>query len=485
MTDADRANQHRILLTLTENRYTNVVEEADAYRTPLPAEARTYELVHLVPSSKEPGITNLFRFDELATQVARASDGKHDLPYEDVDAVGATGEAPYRRLIEESRSYHRADRLDRMLPLGVAEPLALPGQRYKLAFTAGLLADVYRRSDPPEDLIPDVPQVLHLEGKYADVDGNGRWWVPSGRVFYAPHECAARVELEQARRHFFLPRRFVDPFDNATLVDFDPHDLVPIEVRDAVGNTVRAEVDYRVIAAWRKMDANRNRSEVAFDALGMVVGTAVMGKPGQRAGDTLDGFDADLDQATIRAHLARPLHDPQAILKQATTRLIYDLFAYERTRDSAQPQPAAVYTLARETHAADLQPGQQTKVQHAFSYSDGFGREIQKKIQAEPGPIADGGPDVNPRWVGSGWTIFNNKGKPVRQYEPFFSASHAFQFANVAGVSSILFYDPVQRVVATLHPNQTYEKVVLDPWMKETWDVTELSQESSCGCNVK
>ena len=27
----------------------------------------------------------------------------------------------------------------------------------------------------------------------------------------------------------------------------------------------------------------------------------------------------------------------------------------------------------------------------------------------------------NPRWVGTGWTIFNNKGKPVRQYEPFFS----------------------------------------------------------------
>ena len=27
------------------------------------------------------------------------------------------------------------------------------------------------------------------------------------------------------------------------------------------------------------MDPNRNRSAVAFDALGMVVGTAVMGKP--------------------------------------------------------------------------------------------------------------------------------------------------------------------------------------------------------------
>ncbi len=204
LTDIDRGLQHRILLTLTENRYTNVVGDADAYRTPLRAESRTYELIHLVPSSQEAGITNLFRFDELAALVARAGDGTHDLPFEDFDAVGATRDAPCRRLIAESRDYYRADRLDRILALGVAEPLALPGQSFKLAFTPGLLALVYRRTDPPQELIPDLPQVMHHEGKYADVDKNGRWWISSGRVFYAPHECAATVELEQARRHFFL-----------------------------------------------------------------------------------------------------------------------------------------------------------------------------------------------------------------------------------------------------------------------------------------
>ena len=117
--------------------------------------------------------------------------------------------------------------------------------------------------------------------------------------------------------------------------------------------------------------------------------------------------------------------------------------------------------------------GEQTKIQHSFSYSDGFGREIQKKIQAEPGPLVEGGPVVNPRWVGSGWTIFNNKGKPVRQYEPFFSATHGFEFGVQVGVSPILFYDPVERVVATLHPNHTYEKVVFDPWRQTTYDVND------------
>ncbi|WP_411916336.1 RHS repeat-associated core domain-containing protein [Paenibacillus polymyxa] len=78
-----------------------------------------------------------------------------------------------------------------------------------------------------------------------------------------------------------------------------------------------------------------------------------------------------------------------------------------------------------------------------------------------------------PRWVGSGWTVFNNKGKPVRQYEPFFTDTHRFEFDVRIGVSPVLFYDPVERVVATLHPNRTWEKVVFDPWRQETWDVND------------
>ena len=37
----------------------------------------------------------------------------------------------------------------------------------------------------------------------------------------------------------------------------------------------------------------------------------------------------------------------------------------------------------------------------------------------------------------------------------------------------MLFYDPVERVVATLHPNHTWEKVVFDPWKQATYDVND------------
>ena len=324
---------------------------------------------------------------------------------------------------------------------------------------------------PGKATLAEVTGILQSDGGYIHSDGDANWWVPSGRVFYSPEPGdSAAQELALARGHFFLPSRFEDPFGNAATVGYDAHDLFPAQTNDALGNSVVAEIDYRVLQPRRMTDPNGNRSQVSFDALGMVVGTAVIGKVGESLGDTLDGFAPDLHEPNLLNHIDHPLADPHAILQGATMRLGYDLFAYQRTQNDPQPQPALVYTLARETHVANLEPGEKSKIQHGFSYSDGFGREIQKKIQAEPGPLQDGGPTLSPRWVGSGWTIFNNKSKPVRQYEPFFSETHRFEFAHAVGVSPVLFYDPVGRVVATLSPNHTWGKVVFDPWRQEAWD---------------
>ena len=196
------------------------------------------------------------------------------------------------------------------------------------------------------------------------------------------------------------------------------------------------------------MDANRNRTEVAFDTLGLVIANAVKGKPEENLGDSLEGLDPDLTDATIHACFEDPLASAHALLGRATTRLVYDLFAVQRSLAGELISPAATCVFARETHDADLAPGSLTRVQTSVSYSDGFGRSIQKKLHAEPGPLVEGGPIVNPRWVGSGWAVFNNKGQPFRQYEPFFSArpqpdgtrrsDHRFEFgAKVRCVSDV------------------------------------------------
>ena len=422
------------------------------------------------PGSFDQRTTRL-GFDQLLGAVATAA----ALAYEEA----LTANQAQKRLIEHVRTQYRPNDLGAaqgdalaLLPPGQLESLALPGESYKLAFTPGLIAKHF--GDKVTDRHARRPKAATCTARATRTGGcaPGASSCRRAPMTIRRPNWRMRAGTSSCRIAFAIP--FIAPDSKPkSVVAYDAHDLSIRETRDALDNVATAVHDYRVLQPRLMTDPNGNRAEVAFDALGMVVGTAVMGKDGEAKGDSLLGFTADLDEATVLAHLEDPLADPHAILQRASTRLVYDLFAYLRSRDQAQPQPAVVYALARETHDADLVDGEQTRIQHSFSYSDGFGREIQKKIQAEPGPLVPGGADVDPRWVGSGWTIFNNKGKPVRQYEPFFSATHRFEFARTEGVSPVLFYDPVGRVVATLHPNHTWEKVVFDPWRQESWDVND------------
>ncbi len=495
----DQAKQNQIHITYTENSVTNPIAENDDYRSPLHCESRTYELTGLIL----PMGQSRFTLAEMLT----AGTGAAFITYEQSLTAGVL----QKRLIEHVRTRYRPDDLGvaqnnplALLPLGTVEPLALPGESYKLAFTPGLLDQVFVRNG--QKLLPANPADV-LEGGgadrggYVDLDGDAHWWIPSGRMFFSPGNADTPTqELAHARTHFFLPHRYRDPFytdqfNTETVVIYDDHKLLMLETRDPLGNAVRAQNDYRVLAPHLIIDPNGNRSEVAFDALGMAVATAVKGKLGQNLGDLLEDFDPDPPLAALQAFVADPQSQASSLLGKATTRIVYDLDRYLR---NGQPPFAA--TLARETHVADA-GGAQTKIQVSFSYSDGFGREIQKKIQAEPGAAPQRSPnvtlpsgDVQPgalvrdangkpvqadtpqRWVGNGRTVFNNKGKPVRQYEPFFSATHLYEEEREmtdTGVSPIPFYDPAERVVATLHPNHTWEKVVFDPWRQTTYDIND------------
>jgi RHS repeat-associated protein len=492
----DQRAQARTHITYTESDVTNAVDQDDDHRTPLPSEARTYELTGYLGS----GYRHRFQAQDFvrieSDRVIHVFD--NEIAYEDAPTRG-----PQRRIVERVRTLYRPDDFGTaggdprtLLPVGQVGRRALAGETYKLAFTAGLLAHVYRRSrdGASEYLVPNAAEVLGALGPhgggYVDLDGDGSWWIPSGRVFYTVEASTAEEELEYAREHFFLPHRYRDAFHTAdhhteSVVIVDKYDLLTLETRDALGNRTTAgerdesdavtsiHLDYRVLQPALVTDPNRNRMRVAFDALGMVVGTAIMGKREESQGDSLDDFDTDPVEAVILEHLSDPLRAPHDLLQRATTRLVQDVFAYHRTRHHARPQPAVVCMLARETHESDLKADEQTAVQHRFTYSDGFGREIQVKSAAESGPLEGGTSHASLRWIGSGWTVFNNKGKPVRKYEAFFTATHTFESANTVGVSPILCYDPLERVVAVVHPNRTWEKIVFDAWRQETWDVND------------
>jgi RHS repeat-associated protein len=487
----DQVRQSEPLINYKENNFTNTIDDSDDYRTPSQCETRMYELTGMTLSTS----TIRFTFE----QILSAATGSATLSVEQTPAAGVQ----CRRLIEHARTYYRRDDLTSALPLGQQDSMALPFDSYKLAFTAGLVANVYAGRV--------TNAMLADQGGYVHTEGDANWWVPSGRTFYSlgPNDNAAQ-ELAFAQDHFFLPHRFRDPFHTSTkstetFATYDAYSLLTVETRDAVGNRVtagertsanvivRSGNNYRVLQPELVMDANRNRIGIVFDALGMVVGTAVMGKPLPEVpeGDLLTPeFEANLTEAEVLDHLADPFAAPQTILRRATSRYVYDIFSYKRTKTQPKVQPCATYRLVRETHDSEPVPPGELRIQHRFTYLDGLGREVQTKTQAEPGPgpTRDGNGDViigpngqpvmtsvaiQPRWAGTGWVIFNNKGKPVRRCEPFFTDTHHFEFDVRIGVSPVLFYDPIERVVATLHPDHTWQKVLFNAWQQDTWDAND------------
>jgi len=359
------------------------------------------------------------------------------------DFVGREAAAPAglcKRLLHWTRAYFRPDsaaqaldppdKFDHQLSHGRIDRLALPYDTYEVVFSPSLLASIY--TSRVSDL--DLRAAGYLKG--ADIDptmppaGRDCWWAPGGRVAFAP-------------RAYYQVQRSQDVLGHVSEVEHDDYALLTHSFTDPMQNRTEAKVHYRVLQPYYLIDANGNRSAVRFDAMGMVSATFVMGRPGANEGDHFD--DTVLE--------ASPADDP-------TTRAQYDLFAYHR--DPEGRRPAAFAASARLRH------GTTSPWQTCWTYSDGFGREIQRKVPAEP--ETPGGP---PRWVGSGWTIFNNKGKPVRTFEPFFSTSHAFEFGIECGVSPTLFYDPVERVAAIIHPNHTFEKIVARPWREARWDAND------------
>lgn len=400
--DVDEQAADRVLVTSHD--YTAPLDGPDVHRTPVRWQTRSHEYTG-------PGAGDL---------------------------LGAAGPG---ELVEHTRVRFRRDDLSGPLPFGELGALALPDREFRLAVDRET-AEVF--GGRLEDAALREAGLVRLDG----LDG---WWLASGTVGYAPGTPGPAAELGFARRHFFLPHRFVDPFGAATEVRYDRVDLLVVQTRDALGNVVATRPDHRTLQPAELVDPNGNRTRTLFDALGLPTATAVLGRSGEGLGDALDGLDPDTE--------TDPLAEPHAVLGRATTRVVHDLWAY--VRDGT---PARVVSLERETHTHELAPGDRTRIRRTVAYSDGFGREVQRATLAKPAP------DGAPRWIVSGWTVFDGKGRVVRRFEPFHASGPGFVADGARGVGSVLCHDPVGRVVATLHPDGSWEKVVVGAWGQESWD---------------
>ncbi len=158
----------------------------------------------------------------------------------------------------------------------------------------------------------------------------------------------------------------------------------------------------------------------------------------------------------------------------ATSRIVYDL-SHGDTR---------VATITREQHTIA-----NPDLQFSFEYFDGLGQSIQKKVRAEKGDawkVVAGVKTMvagqDPRWVGSGALIRNNKNNPVKKYEEFFSTTHLNENDEALkqiGVTPIIHYDALGRVVKTVFPDKTFSRVEFTPWKQITFDQNDAVKGSS------
>ncbi len=396
--------QGQILATCGTINYATPIESPYDFRHGVVTESLHYELALL------PTATPL-----TFAVVDTAMTGANVLPFDGAIAPGSM------RTIGHVRHQFWKDDLSAPLAFGSVETRALVYDHFALALPATLLTSVFGANVTVNELT--------TKAGYVSPDGN--LWTHAGTTTY---DAA----------HFFQAITFTNPFGNVSSVVYDAERLFVIEEHTsataAFDNVTTVTVDYRVLLPAMLTDPNGNRTALAFDPLGMVVATAVMGRVGANEGDTLA--------------------DP-------TTKIEYDLLAWE----AATPSPAYVHTYARMQHGPSNSGWFET-----YSYSDGFGHEVLKKAQAEPDTSG------NPRWAGTGRTVFDNKGNPVKKYEPYFSADPGYDDEDSlvqTGYSDILRYDPLSRPIRVDHPDGTFETTEFDSWQEVRSDENDNVLESA------
>ncbi|OWY64946.1 hypothetical protein B7486_44570 [cyanobacterium TDX16] len=339
----------------------------------------------------------------------------------------------------------------------------------------------------PQDFRRQLPT---LAGYIYQVGGAGSEYTTG---YFAVTERRS-YDFHQAGEKRGLVRVMRDPLGHDTTVTYDtPYHLLPSKVTDSVGLSTEAEYDYRVLQPKQVKDPNGNLSVFTFTPLGLLSTTLVKGKAGE----------GDRNRPSVRME--------------------YSFLAFLNSPPE-QRQPIFVRTI-RHTHhdtETDIPQAERDETIESIEYSDGFGRLLQIRTQAEDvlfgnsvfgGEIlpADQNDEAGTRQevsgrensdrtnlnvVVSGWQTYDNKGRVVEKYEPFFSTGWAYRSPQdeqdrfnrqVLGQKVTMHYDPRGQAIRTVNPDNSEQRVIYGipadlnnpeqftptPWEAYTYDAND------------
>jgi RHS repeat-associated protein len=342
------------------------------------------------------------------------------------------------------------------LPSGQVGDYGAAVRTERLMLTEPLLHEAYKSGSAPANP-PEVPPYLHPT--------NPVWTAEYPAGFRAIMATRAGVHFERGGADGYVPGYYTaerrqldfqngetprgrlrvsrDAFGRDTRVDYDAQFGVFPAVVIEPGGVLKTEAqfDMRVFQPAHVVDENGNVTRYGYSPLGMPATVTRAGRPGH-PGDTVP-----------------------------SERYEYDLTAYV-----SRGKPASVYTTRRCYFGGDTSvPADEiNRVIRLVEFTDGFGRALQARAEAadvragdrvtgnltlpEPGQPAgnvtlEGRAAGTPAWVTvSGHKRYDDKGRVVEEYEPYFSSGWAY--AEPTGAErhgkTTFKYDPLGRLSLSL-----------------------------------
>ncbi|MGH8068935.1 MAG: SpvB/TcaC N-terminal domain-containing protein [Candidatus Entotheonellia bacterium] len=284
-----------------------------------------------------------------------------------------------------------------------------------------------------------------------------------------------------------------DALGHESAIRPDTYWLLPVEVTDPAGLTTTADYDYRVLQPREVTDPNGNRTAYTFTSLGLPATTAARGKSGNTEGDR----------------------------NRASVQMTYDFLAFANSSPEAR-QPIYVRTRLYVHHdtETDVPLPERDETIEVVEYSDGFGRMLQTRTQAEDvlfddpsldhAIFGDAGLPTDqatppgsavgrvrsatdpPNVVVSGWQTYDNKGRVVEKYEPFFSQGWDYAPPTDSGLGqkATMVYDPRGQIVCTVNPDGSEQRVIYgvppdladpEPFITTPWETYTYDANDNAG----
>lgn len=476
--------QKKMRVMYQVNSYIHLDQTATHYLLGVPLEDKSVEVKGLLVND-----SGYFSFESLKYQIEE--------------------HLPQATLLNWQRHYYYDPVNQKRMELGAVTPQALHCQTEVAAFEINALRKTFEGVLDADNLkrllIGKEPNqggyIAHQSG-----DASPYYWNAGGLQHY----------LKAA--DFYQPHAFIDPFGHETTYQYDSYRMLVKGVTDPLGNVVEiTKVDYQTMMAEQLKDANGNTNEVRLNPLGSVGVMAHYGAEGEKA----VGFKklSEYSRRQEPESFEQVLQNPNHYLQGAAHFFYTDFFAWSgkivpqhfeslnidipllfqslikegymgssgglcsRFKDLEtcnefrlppvfENQRAAIFDIIKKrkkevpVHVfsciAEKYPADQPTdkdVHCTISYFDGFGRELQSKLQVHEAQTAsvmtENGIEersVSEAWLTSGAIRYNNKGKAVKQYEPFYADSPHYLFNNVyntVGAASEVYYDPLGRVIMT------------------------------------